>query len=124
MIEGRQDEDAGGAAEPDDLARGLDAVEHRHPDVHEQDIRLALPRQPDGRGAVCGLADDFDAVLDLQDHPETRPDEGLVIGERDGDHSGCVRGRWARTSNPPPTRLPAVKVPPNRAARSRMPTRP
>ena len=51
----------------------------------------------------------------------------LVVGDDDAQPAHAARRRraaTARTSKPRPSRGPAVSVPPNSAARSRMPTRP
>jgi hypothetical protein len=86
--------------------------------------------EPDGFGAVGGLADDGDVRLFLQDHAEACTDEGLVVGDQDadahraahgrgagdggpGDATGCAAGlRRALTRHPPSRPGPAVTVPP------------
>ncbi len=73
--------------------------------------RLARHPQPGRRG---------------DDAAESRPDQGLVVGHRDGDGHGVPpgSGRVAITWNPPSGSGPAVKSPSHRCARSRMPARP
>jgi len=44
----------------------------------------------DGVDAVDGLADDLDVRLGLQDHPEPRAQELLVVGDEDADHAHSV----------------------------------
>jgi hypothetical protein len=47
---------------------------------------------------VGGFADDLEVVLGVQDHPEARSHEGLVVGDEDADHGAA--GRWAAGSAP------------------------
>ena len=58
VVEGGQDQDACGVGlgVADDVARGLEAVHLRHPDVHEHHVRLQLLRQGNGLGSVACLA--------------------------------------------------------------------
>ena len=64
------------------------------------------------------LADDLQVVLGVEDHPEPRAHERLVVGDQDADaHAACTSSRAsgsrARTSNPPSARGPASTSPPN-----------
>src|SRR5215470_5685332 len=127
QVIGGQHEDAGGAAGGHDLAGGLDPVQVRHPDVHQDHIGLGLPGQADRLHAVFGLADDLQARPGFQDHPEPAADQGLVIAQQhpdghDGPSGGSGKATW--TAKPPPGRGPASQVPPCSAARSRMPISP
>jgi hypothetical protein len=71
-VEGRQHDDAGlVVTQRHHPAGGLDAVEIRHPHVHQDDVRPKGARQLDGFGAVAGLSDDLEVRLDLQEEPET-----------------------------------------------------
>ena len=54
-----------------------------------------------GLGAVACLADDLDPGFCLEDHPEARAHERLVVGEEDADHRSLAYGRRARTAKPP-----------------------
>src|SRR6185369_14794369 len=81
----------------DDPARRLDAVEHRHAHVHEDDVRTELADGRDGVASVLRLGDD---------------DARHRIGSRTG------------TAKPPLARRAASNRPPYRATRSRMPTSP
>ena len=91
--------------------------------------------QAQRRIPVAGLGHDLDVRLGLEDHPEPRPDQRLIVRDQDAQRpvgheadgsEPTVRssGSHARTAYPPPTRGPASSVPPTRDARSRMPTRP
>jgi hypothetical protein len=42
--------------------------------------------------AVAGLADDFDLVLGVEDHPEAVADQRLVVAEQDADRHCCATG--------------------------------
>ena len=79
--------------------------------------RRVPPRPPRRRR---GLADDLELRVRAEDHPEPGPDEPLVVGEQDADHSGSR----ARTAKPPSGAGPLASSPPKTATRSRMPSRP
>jgi hypothetical protein len=131
-VERGQDDDAGDggilAGEP----RGRrDAVQARHPDVHQRDVRPQASRRGHGLDAVGGLAGHRDVGLGGQDEPEAGADHRLVVGEQHPDHGALVdagsaagTGSTACTANPPPGRGPASTEPEYTAARSRMPTSP
>ena len=63
-----------------------------------------LPATLDGLDAVDGLADDLDVRLGLQDHPEPRAQELLVVGDEDADHAHIVRGVLLAEYDPAPDR--------------------
>jgi hypothetical protein len=80
-------------------ARRFEPVDVRHADVHEDDVRLELGRSRERLRAVGGLAHDVHVFLGLEDHPETGPDEGLVVHDEDANHEGTSPiGRRARTT--------------------------
>jgi hypothetical protein len=95
-IERRQHEDAGGVAPGEQPARRLDAVQSRHPHVHQHDVRPAQAREFDRLGAVRGLGHDVHVLLGVEDHAEAAPDQGLVVGDDHADHERPVGSR-ART---------------------------
>src|SRR5207249_2553651 len=72
--------------------RRLDAVEHRHADVHQHDVGLELERELDRLGAVRRAADDLDAVVRVQDRLERLEEEALVIGDEDTHWRGQQSG--------------------------------
>ena len=74
-----------------DGPRRLDAVEHRHAHVHQDDVGAVELDEADGVGAVGRLAHDLDAVLGLEDHAEPLAQQGLVVGQDDADGHGRDR---------------------------------
>ena len=108
----------------DDLPGGLDAVKHRHLDVHQGDVRKVLGGQRHGLPPVGGLGDHLDIVFGLEQRPDAAADQRLVVGEQDPDQDGSRAGNSALTRKPPPARDPALSRPPSAAARSRMPISP
>ena len=127
QVECRQDEDprtgvAGGGA---NLAGRGDAVEHRHPDVHQHDVGPVLLALLHRLFAVCCGCDDGDVALGLEQRGEACADGLLVVGDQGADHGAAsVVGSVTSTSKPPPGAEPERKVPPARVARSRIPISP
>ena len=76
----------------DERAGRLDAVHDGHLHVHEHDVGPQRARQLDGLGAVGGLADDLEVVLDREDHPEAGPHELLVVDEEHAQASRSGSG--------------------------------
>ena len=64
-----------------ELAGGLDAVEHRHGDVHEHDVGPQLGRQAQGLLAVGRLADDLEPLL-LHRAAQPLAEHAVVVGEQ------------------------------------------
>jgi uncharacterized membrane protein YbhN (UPF0104 family) len=123
-IEGGKDEhlDVPGLPGPADQPGSFQPVQVRHPDVHEDDIGLCLPRQRDRLGAVAGLTDDLEVRRGVNEHAETAAYEGLVVGHDNADHPATLAtGKQARTRKPPSGPGPAANSPPNTATRSRIP---
>src|SRR5262249_13552443 len=84
-----------------------------------------VPGQRHRGPAIGRLAHHADVLAGLQQHPEPRPDQGLVVGEQHPYHPASpVRGSVALTSKPPSPRGPAVTSPPTAAARSAIPASP
>ena len=115
-LEGREDDDARRVG---DFARRLDAIDARHPDVHQHDVGALLADDVDRLLAVRGFARDLQVGLGLDDHLEPCPDHGLVVDYGDADQ--LLTGSVARTLNPPNDDDPVVRSPPNNSTRSRMP---
>ena len=112
---------------PGDEAPGrLDAVQHRHPDVHQDHVRRTSLGQRDGLGPVLGLADHLDVGLGLEDRPEPRADQRLVVADEDPDaHAPCLLERDAGSNLVAAVRSrPGAELPPNSATRSRIPISP
>ena len=92
---------------------GLDAVQARHADVHQHDVRVKLPGRSNGFEAVLGLADHLKLRVGVKDKAEATPDERLVVGYQDTDHRPLARsGRRASTAKPPSARGPKRTLPP------------
>ena len=109
-----------------DPARGLEAVDAWHLDVHQHDVGLQPLRRRDGLLAVARLADHGDAFLGLEDQPEAAAHERLIVGEDDLDHWRAAVQRERRVHREPALRRlrPARRWPPCRPTRSRMPISP
>ena len=97
-VEGREDEDVGGALVVQEPARGLQAVELGHADVHEHDVGLVLADARERLSAVGGLGDDLDVLLGVEDHAEAAAHECLVVGDEDPDHGLGSSGSHACTA--------------------------
>src|SRR5690606_29708243 len=118
-----------GTAGGDDPPRRLDAVEHRHPHVHQHDVGTQLFGQPHGLLAVRRFAGDLQIARRAEHHAEADTHQFLVVDEQHPDHASNPRepeltGSAARTRQPPPGAGPASRTPPCTFARSRMPIRP
>ena len=67
---------------------GLDPAGLRHPDVHEHDVGQRLAGHGDRLGTVAGLPDQVDVVLLIQDHLQTTPEQGMIVGDQHPDRLG------------------------------------
>ena len=100
---------------------GGDAVGSRHPHVHQNHVRPECCHLGDSLVSVDRLADHVEVRLDLQDHAEPDPDQGLVVDDQNPDR-GCwwlrraahagISGSVATSSKPPSGRTPAIIEPP------------
>ncbi len=80
-------------------ARRLDAVQVRHPHIHEHDVGLQLASEPDRVGAVDGLPDDVDARVRPQKRSEPGPHHGLVVRDQHTYlHPASLVSAWASGS--------------------------
>ena len=68
-----------------DLARGLEAVEHRHAHIHQDEVRAELPRELDRLAAVARLADDLDPLVCREDRLERLGEQPVVVGDEDAE---------------------------------------
>ncbi len=118
-----------------DGGRGGDAVETRHPQIHEDDVRVGGRRQLDGFLPVGGRSHDLDPGHEPEQGDEAVADDGLVVG--DDDPHACSAtvtplvdarpvpfGSSTATRQPVPPAGPAVIEPPSSSRRSRMPVNP
>ena len=130
QVEGGQHQDLRGGPEGGDLPGGLQAVHHRHADIHQDHVRTQLRGARDRFLPVHGLADDLDVGLAVQQGGEAGPDHALVIGDHDSHGHGrpsrgsLVSGRTAVTRNPPSSVGAASRWPPSIVVRSRIPMMP
>ena len=69
-----------------DLVGGLDAIQLRHSDVEHRDIGMMLRGELHGFASIVGLGDDFEIRLLLEQKPESRANDRMVVGEEDADH--------------------------------------
>ena len=65
-----------------------DAIELRHQQVHEHDVRPQLARRLDAEAPVLRLADDLDIVEQLQVAAQSPPNDAVVVDEEDPDRAG------------------------------------
>jgi hypothetical protein len=68
-----------------------DAVQPRHPDVDQADVRPDPPRQLYGLGAVGRLGDHLDIRLVVQQQPQPAADHRLIVSEQNPDRHGAAR---------------------------------
>ena len=64
----------------DDAAGGLDAIDLRHGDIHDDDVGFEGLGQADGVGAIAGLPDDFHVGLLVEDELEALANHRVIIG--------------------------------------------
>src|SRR6202022_1864902 len=104
----------------------LDAIDARHPHVHQDDIGPEGTDRVNGRCSVSGLTDDFEIGLGFEDHAKPGANEGLVVDDQHAyRHQGAgSSGRRACTEKPPARPRPARTGPPKSATRSCMPINP
>ena len=83
-----------------DLARGLDAVQPRHDQVHQHDVRSQGLRQPDALVAVAGLAHDRHVGLQLEEGAQALPHHLVIVHDQEADRGCSASGtghlvRWS-----------------------------
>jgi len=59
----------------------LETVHVRHPQIHDDHIWPALPRELDAPGAVAGLPDDLRSGIGAEHKGEQLPKDGVVVDE-------------------------------------------
>src|SRR6266536_4118601 len=108
-----------------DRPQRLHPVQAGHPDVEQRHVRTAAADHLQSGAAVGRLADQCQVRLPLDEYPQTHAKERLVVGQDNPDHLAPPgSGSRAVTVKPPPSRGPAVRLPPADSTRSRMPDRP
>src|SRR5690606_38040259 len=124
-FEGRHDHDVHAVERGirDDPLGRPETVAVGHPDVHEQPVGLLTARECDRIAARGRLTDHEQVGLRLEQAAEARPDELLIVGNRDADHAGLLSmGNSAVTRKPPSVAV--WNTPPSCWTRSRMPSKP
>jgi hypothetical protein len=71
----------------------LDAVDARHPDVHQDDVGAKRETPVHRLGAVGRLPDDSERVVGLDDAAEAGPHQRLIVGDEDPDHGATSGSR-------------------------------
>jgi hypothetical protein len=91
-----------------DAAGRLDAIQARHPDVHEHHVGPGPQHGLDRLEPIRGLSDDAQIVLGLQQPCEAGAHERLIVGDHDTDAHAPVAwiGSRARTRYRRPSRRP------------------
>ena len=90
LVVHREHEDLGLAGSGVDAAGRLDAVEHRHGDVHHHDLGLEQRDEADGFFTVAGLGHDVEARL-LERAAQRLAQQLMVIGDQDTGHCGYLQ---------------------------------
>ena len=72
----------------EDLARGFDAIEMRHGDVHHHDGGLLLGGDLDGFAPVGGFAHHFKIFVALQQQAQAGAHHRMIVGEQNAYHAG------------------------------------
>ena len=122
-----QDCDPGSRGE--DGARRGQSARAGHCGIHHDHARPELGGEPDRVVAIGGFADHFDVRIVLEHASKPSTHEVMIVGEEDSnpESHAAVRpamGTLSRTSVPPCGGCRNSRVPPRRAARSRMATSP
>jgi hypothetical protein len=68
-----------------DRSRRVDTVCDRHRAIHDDNLRLELPRKGDRLRAVAGLPDHLDRRIVVQHAAEAAPDQRMVVHEEHGN---------------------------------------
>src|SRR5208282_6945244 len=101
------------------------AVDPRHLDVEERDVRMVRPGRCDYLVAAPDGCHDLEVLLQRQHDGQRAPDELLVIGQQQADHHALPSGESeTRNRHPVGSCGPASTTPPAAATRSRNPDRP
>ena len=110
-IERGEDQHARRDARVRDRARGFQPVHLGHADVHEHDVGAFARHDLHCLDPVGCFADHVDVGCRTEKDDEPAPDERLVVGDGDADHSTLPYGSRASTRNPPPAAGPASRLP-------------
>ena len=69
---------------------GGDAVQGRHPDIHEDDVGLSGLDHGKNTDTVGGLTDHAHVLLRIEDHAEAGTDQVLIVHQRNAQSSGHI----------------------------------
>jgi hypothetical protein len=93
-----------------DAAGPLDAVEHRHVQVHQHDVRLQRRSKLDRLFSVAGTADDLEALIQLERQGQCLDEQFVVVRKQDSDTSGLPSWVLVRRHGGSPGKTPLVLV--------------
>ena len=74
----------------DHVGAGFETRAPRHDDVEEHDIGLLEPRRADTRVAVARLTDDLDVLLAVEQEPQARSDNCVIVDDEDANRHGSA----------------------------------
>ena len=83
----------GVAGRVNDASRRLNAVLHRHPDVHQHDVRAMLDREYHGFCAICRGSDDVRSRAECGEVLRIPADDLLVVDDERRHHGLVPSGR-------------------------------
>jgi hypothetical protein len=86
-IVNRQDQDDGFGIHRQNLARGVQAVQVRHPDVEKEYVRVELAGGFHRLAAIPGLTANLPTRMIFKDGTNALPCDLVVIGDQDSEHS-------------------------------------
>src|SRR5439155_12069137 len=130
-----EDEDLGGRHLPLDLVGGLKPGHARHRHVQDGDVGLFRDHLLECFDAVLRLCHDLHVGLAVEEQPDARADDSVIVGDQDphvfaSGAASCKRGSATSlgteslTVVPLPGRESISRLPCTSSARSRMPERP
>jgi hypothetical protein len=93
-FEPRQDHDPGVGRAPADVGNGLESVHLRHGEVEHYHVGLPFDRDVDPGGTVFSLADNFEAVVDVEQGAQQDTQVLSVVYE---NNCGCGCPGFCRT---------------------------
>ena len=113
QIEGREHEHRQlGESRLAQAAGRRDAVNHGHPDIHQDHVRRGPPDHLHDVPAIGGFTHHLDVGLRGKDHAEAFADQFLVVDQQHADHRQSAPGRVAHTRKPPSRGFSTTTLPP------------
>jgi hypothetical protein len=67
----------------------VNAVEHRHLEIHQDGVGLELEREAHGLLAVPGRAGDLDALVEVEGQAEGLGEQLVVVGRSRREAAAC-----------------------------------